>query len=641
VAVVDSRPRRFWGDSMSEIPSSIVPVYRFADFQLNATTGELQCGMETLQLQDQPLQVLLTLLEQPGQLVTRQQLVSRLWPPDTFVDYDRSLNKAMNKLREALGDSAEHPRFIETLPRKGYRLIVPVEQIVPHPTKAENPPNHPTIGAGHVSSRLWISFAVLACLAGLIILNRGEMRNWLDRAGRTATPQMNALAVLPLENLSGDPAEDYFADGTTDALITNLAKMSAARITSRTSVMRYKGTKKSLREIGRELGVDAIVEGTIQHSGNRVGINAQLIQVATDMHLWADSYDEDASHILDLQARVAAEIARKVNTVVRPLEQAHSVNPQAYGLYLKGRFYFFQYTGRGWQQAIDAFKRAIEIDPAFPEAYAGLADSYLAAGAYSVITPQEARTQGKAAALKALEIDNRQAAAHYVLASFYAWYDLDWPRAEAEFLRAIALNPNDALGRHWYGGYLSLSGRHEEALNEHERARQLDPYSLIINANLARAFYWARRYDDAIAQARRTMQIDPRFGVAALWLEASLRHKGLLKEAVALRQSFSPEDASAIERTFETRGFASLLRENGEQFKEEGALVTAARCFAQAERKEEALSLLESCRERGCFSLASLNVEPDFDPLRQDPRFRKLLQGVGARQETATTAVAP
>ena len=618
---------------MSDPPSSTLPVYRFGDYELDATTGELKSSSEMQPLQDQPLQVLLTLLEHPGELVTRKQLVAKLWPPQTFVDYDRSLNKAVNKLREALGDSAERPRFIETLPRKGYRFIVPVERHMAPAEKPESALVRPTVTSGRTSSWLWISFGVAACLAGVFIANLGGTRNWLARTRGLAIPQMTALAVLPLENLSGNRDEDYFADGTTDALITNLAKISAARITSRTSVMRYKGTKKSVGEIGRELGVDAIVEGTVQHSGTRVRVTAQLIQVATDMHLWADSYEEDATHILDLQAKVVNEIAPKINAVVRPLEHAHPVNPQAYGLYLKGRFYFYQYTGRGWQQAIENFRQAIEIDPSFPEAYSGLADSYLAAGAYGVINPKEAMTQGKAAALKALEIDEHQAGAHYVLASFYAWYSLDWPKAEAEFQRAIALNPNDALGRHWYGGYLSLMGRHEEALNEHERARQLDPYSLIINANLARAMYWARRYDDAIAQAKRTMQIDPRFGVAALWLEASLRHKGMFKEAVALRQSFSPEDAQAIERTFQTRGFDPLLLEEGERFKQSGALVTAARCFAQAERKEEALVLLESCRERGCFSLASLKVEPDFDPLREDARFRKLLQDAGLTHE--------
>jgi len=614
---------------MSAAPSPKTPVYRFADFELDSVTGELKSSSAKSQLQDQPLRVLVALLERPGELVTREQLVARLWPPQTFVDYDRSLNKAVNKLREALDDSADQPRFIETLPRKGYRLMVSVEQVAESTrepaTTSPAPPPRPV----RVSSWWWISFGVAACLAGVIAANLGGARNWLAGARGPAIPQMATLAVLPLENLSQDPEEGYFADGTTDALITNIAKISAARITSRTSVMRYKRTKKSVGEIGRELGVDAIVEGTVQHSGNRVRVTAQLIQVATDMHLWADSYEDDATHILDLQAKVATDIARKINIVVRPLDQPHVVDPQAYGHYLKGRYYFFQYTGRGWQQAIENFRQAIAIDPNFPEAYSGLADSYMAAGGYSVITPQEARAQGKAAALKALELDDRLAGAHYVLGSFYAWYDLDWAKADAEFQRAIALNPNDALGRHWYGGYLSLLGRHEEALDEHERARQLDPYSLIINANLARALYWARRYDDAIAQAKHTLQIDPRFGVAALWLEASLRHKGMFKEAVALRKMFDPANAQAIERTFQTRGFSPLLIKGGEEFEQGGVLVTAARCYAQAGQKEKALALLENCRQRGCFSLATLRVEPDFDVLRDEPRFQKLVQEAG------------
>ena len=607
---------------MPEPPSSSTPVFRFADYELHAATGELKSTSGKVVLQDQPLQVLLALLDHPGELVTREQLIARLWPPDTFVDYDRSLNKAVNKLRESLGDSAEQPRFIETLPRKGYRFIASVEPIpaVTDNSAAAVPPPR----AARVSSLWWVSFGVVACLAGVIAANLGGARNWLARA-RPANPQIATLAVLPLENLSRDPEEDFFADGTTDALITNLAKISAARITSRTSVMRYKGTKKSVAEIGRELGVDAIVEGTIQHSGNRVHVNAQLIQVATDMHLWADSYEDDASQVLALQAKLATDIARKINAVVRPLDQAHVVNPQAYGYYLKGRYNFFQYTSRGWQQAIENFRQAVALDPNFAEAYVGLADSYLAAGGYSAITPQEAITQGKSAALKALEIDDRQASAHYVLASFYVWYDLDWTKAEAEFTKAIALNPNDALGRHWHGAYLSLQGRHEEALDEHERARQLDPYSLIINANLARALYWARRYDDAIAQAKRTLQIDPRFGVAALWLEASYRHKGMFKEAVALRQMFNPAAAQEVESTFRTKGFAPLLIKSGEDFEQNGVLVTAARCYAQAGDKEKALALLEACRERGCFSLATLKVEPDFDVLRDEPRFQKLL----------------
>lgn len=254
----------------------------------------------------------------------------------------------------------------------------------------------------------------------------------------------------------------------------------------------------------------------------------------------------------------------------------------------------------------------------------------MVAGAYGVIPSQEALTLGKAAAERALQLDDKLASAHYALATAYTWYDWDWAKAEAEFHRALELDPNDALGRNWYGGYLSLRGRHDQAIDEHERARQLDPFSLIINANLERAFYWARRYDEAIVQARKTLRLDPRFGVALFWLEGSLRHKNLIKEAVALRLAVAtPERAQAIERTYKTSGFAGLMRQGAEAFKKDGALVEAARCYAQIGDSNQALTLLEDCYQRRCSSMATIKAEPDFDVLQPEARFQSLLQRLG------------
>jgi TolB-like protein/DNA-binding winged helix-turn-helix (wHTH) protein/Tfp pilus assembly protein PilF len=595
-------------------------VYRFEVFKLDTRTGELTNNGETAQLRQQPLQLLLALLEQPGELVTREELVKQLWPDGTFVDFDRGLNKAVNHLREVLGDSADQPRFIETLPRKGYRFIARVAQDSPQAARESG-----KLLPGFKTRRLlWAAAILIACLALALGMNFGGVRGW--RAARwRPTPQISALAVIPLENLSQNAGQEYFADGFTDALITDLAKLSSARITSRTSVMRYKGTKKSVKEIGRELNVDAVVEGTVMRSGNRVRITAQLIQVSTDMHLWAENYERDLSEILALQGEIATDIARRISIVVRPLDQARIVNPAAYGLYLKGRYYFYQYTSQGWQQAIEHFNRAIESDPNFAPAYSGLADAYLVAGAYGAIPNQEALTRGKAAAGEALQLDDKLASAHYAMATAYTWYDWDWARAEKEFQRAIELNPNDALGRNWHGGYLSLRGRHEEAVIEHERARELDPFSLIINANLARSLYWARRYDEAIAQAKRTLQLDPRFGVALFWLEGSLRHKGLLKEAVALRlAAANPERAETIRHTYKTSGFPGLLREGGDRFKKDGALVEAARCYAQISDIEAALTMLEECYKRRCSSMVTLKAEPDFDVLQAEARYQNL-----------------
>ena len=601
-----------------------VRVFRFGAFAVDARTGELISAGRRTPLRDQPLQLLLALLERPGELVTREELTRRLWPADTFVDFDRGLNKAMNHLRDALNDSADHPQFIETLPRKGYRFIAPVR-----PEAEELEPAVEGAPPARSKSRLWLAIAAafLAAIGVAIAVDAGGVRRWIG--GRPAVPRIASLAVIPLANLSGDPEQAYFADGMTDALITDLAKMGSLRITSRTSVMRYKETKLTIKDIGRELDVDAVVEGTVTRAGSRVRITAQLIQVSTDMHLWAETYERDVSEVLELQRAVATDIARRIDAVVRPLDRPRIVQPEAYGLYLKGRYAFYQYTSRGWQSAIEHFTRAIEHDPTFASAYSGLADTYVVAGAYDAIPADEALTRGKAAAAKALELDDGLASAHYVLATVHTWFDWDWQGAEREFRRALELDPNDALGRNWHGGYLSLRRRHQEAIAEHERARDLDPRSLIVNANLARALYWARRYDEAITQARRTLELDPRFGIALFWLEGSLRHQGLLKEAVALRQQVStPERAQLIARTFERDGFQALLRECGAAYRDSGSLVTAARCYAQSGDTGQALALLEACALRRCSSLVNAMVEPDFDVLRSELRFQQLLRKV-------------
>ena len=460
---------------------------------------------------------------------------------------------SVNQLREALGDSVENPRFVETFPRKGYRFVAPVKQ------EAEKPEEP----------------------------RATKRRNWVT-ARRQPIPQISAIAVIPLENLSHDSEQEYFTDGITDTLITDLAKVTNLRVISRTSMIRYKSTKKTIKDIGRELNVDAVVEGTVTRSGNRVRITAQLIQVSTDMHLWAEAYERDLTEILAVQNEVATDIARRVSTVVRPLGQAKRVNAEAYGSYLQGRYYFYQYTSRGWQQAIDHFNQAIESDPNFAPAYSGLADAYIVAGAYRAIPGREALARGKAAAAHAVELDDKLASAHYALATAYAWFDWNWEMAEKEFQRGLELDPDDALGRNWYGGYLSLRGRHDEAIDQHERARELDPFSLIVNANLVRSLYWARRYDDAIEQAQKTLKLDPSFGVTLFWLEDSLRHQKRFQDAVALRLAFTtPKQAQNIKRTFKSAGFEGVLRDDGESFKNSGDLIPAARCFAQAGDKNQ------------------------------------------------------
>jgi TolB-like protein/DNA-binding winged helix-turn-helix (wHTH) protein/Tfp pilus assembly protein PilF len=613
--------------------------FRFDIFTLDAKTGELtREGTRRAILREQPLQLLLALLENPGELISREELAHRLWSAGTFVDFDRGLNKVVNHLRETLGDSVEEPRFIETFPRKGYRFIAPLLPDAPGLLGTEKPEQSSNeVVQRQPELRWWIMAAAAAVvLVGILVAtNIAGIRNWVAKRRQT-TPQISAVAVIPLENLSHDPEQEYFADGITDTLITDLAKISNLRVISRTSIVRYKGATKSIKDIGRELNVDAVVEGTVTHSGNRVRITAQLIQVSTDMLLWAETYERDVREILVVQNEVATDIARRVSTVVRPLGQAPRVNAEAYGSYLKARFFFYQYTSRGWQQAIDHFNQAIEYDPNFAPAYSGLADAYIVAGAYRAIPAREAFARGKAAAARAVELDDKLASAHYALATAYAWYDWNWEMAEKEFQRGLELDPDDALGRNWHGGYLSLRGRNDEAVDEHERARELDPFSLIINANLARSLYWARRYDEAIDQAQKTLKLDPTFGVTLFWLEGSLRHQNLYQDAVALRVAFSSaEEAQHIQRTFKSAGFDGVLREDGESFKNSGDLIPAARCFAQIGDKNQALALLEDCFRNRCSSMATIKAEPDFDGLRSEARFQNLLQKLGLLEKNA------
>src|SRR5262245_10295979 len=365
-------------------------VYQFGAFTVDARTGELSHDGRRTPLRDQSVQLLLALLERPGELITREELAGRLWAAGTFVDFDRGLNKAINHLREALGDSADQPNFIETLPRKGYRFIAPVT-VTGEGAEAAPPPDAPR--ASNLRRWLLPSVVAIAGIAIAIVAGFGAVR----KRAAIPSPRIAALAVLPLENLSQDPEQQYFADGLTDALITDLAKMGSTRITSRTSVMQYRATKKSVKEIGRELNVDAVVEGTVTHAGSRVRVTAQLIQVSTDMHLWADAYERDVSSIFDLQRSLATAIARRIDAFVQPLDRASIVNPEAYGLYLKGRYAFYKYTRAGWQEAIEHFNKAIETDPEFAAAYSGLADTYLVAGTYGAVPTEEALTRGKAA----------------------------------------------------------------------------------------------------------------------------------------------------------------------------------------------------------------------------------------------------
>jgi len=445
---------------------------RFGVFVLYVRCGELRKQGVRIRLQDQPLLILQALLERPGEIVTREELRARIWPADTFVDFDHGLYSAMKRLRDALGDSADNPRFIETLSRRGYRFIAPVTGahevtqasvspqvlVVPSATEArtETPPPR-------LARRMaLVGLGVLVGSAALVVaLKVGGLQSWIW--GNISARPPRSLAVLPLANLSSDPAQEYFADEVTEELITQFSKLGDLKVISRTSVMQYKGSRKQLPQIANELGVDAVVEGAVQLSGQRVRITAQLVDGKSDKHLWAEDYDRDLSDVLLLQSEVARDIAAKIDLQLTPQQekrlekQAHPVIPEAYQSYLLGRYYWNKRTADGLQKAGVYFEKAIQADPNYALAYSGLADYYAfltLLGGPEVMRPPDAMAKAKAAAVRSLQLDDSLAEAHASMGHVLHNYDWDWAGAEREFKRAIELNPNYSIVHHWYAHLL-------------------------------------------------------------------------------------------------------------------------------------------------------------------------------------------
>jgi len=611
---------------------------RFGVFEMDLRTGELRKHGMQVRLQKQPFQVLAMLLEHSGEVVTREELQKNLWPADTFVDFDHGLNKAINKIRDALGDSAESPRFLETVSRRGYRFLAEVKHVddssvaVPTPgpqvlagpqgsdlaKAASQPAAYKRFATSRTSRRLGTILALL-----LIILAASALyfRN------RPSSSLIRSLAVLPLESLSGDASQDYFADGMTDELITDLGQISALRVISRTSVMSYKRVRKPLPQIARELNVDGIVEGTVLRSGNQVRITAQLINT------------------LALQNQVARSIAEEIRINVNPTEQAELksdkvVNPQAYESYLKGRFFWNKRTADGLKVAAAYFNQAVEEDPSYPQAYSGLADTYALLGdwQYAVMTPKEALPKAKAAAIKALELDNSLGEAHNSLAFCLDGFDWDFASADKEFLRAIELNPNYATAHHWYAWHLSLLGRNDQAISEMKKAKDLDPLSLIINADLAELFLIAHSYDESIKQSRRTIEMDANFALAHNQLAQAYLQKQMFTEAVAELQkaiqisSGSPTFTANLARAYAAMGRRKEAVELLDDLKKQtnpgysGASEIAAVYVALGEN-DKAMTWLEKGYEER-FNPGVL-LRPGFDPIRSDPRFQNLLHRIG------------
>ena len=588
------------------MPDSTPPVriLRFDVFELDRRAGELRKGGVKLRLQGQPLEVLATLLQRAGDLVTREELRTQIWPANTFVDFDHSLHNAIARLREALGDSADKPRYIETLPRRGFRFIARVEVVQPQASMSSA-----TLGR--------------------------------DAEGHP----IQALAVLPLEDLSEEPGHEYFADGMTEALITSLAKIKALRVISRTSAMQYKDACKSLPQIGRELNVDAVLEGSVLRSGDRIRINAQLIHAVTDQHLWAESYERDFRDILSLQSEIAGQVARQVKIILTPEEAAKlggktPVDPEAHELYLKARYHWNKRTEESVKRALSYLQAAIDRDPAYAQAYAGLADAYNILGYYNALPPNEAYPKGTAAALKALELDPALAEPHATLGVVKRDYEWDWMGAEAEFQRALELNPGYVEAHHWRSTLLSMRGRHQDAIRGKKKALALDPLSLVISADLARMFYFARDYEQALRQYRAAIDMDPNFAGAHLGIANVYQQQGLFEVALAELKTgvqLSSHSTFALAKLGHGYAIAGQREEARAMLEKLNSVCTQkyvspydlSLIHVALQESDEALMWLQKAFEGRSLWLGYLDVEPQFDHLRSEPRFTKMLTLLG------------
>jgi TolB-like protein/DNA-binding winged helix-turn-helix (wHTH) protein/Flp pilus assembly protein TadD len=631
-------------------------VVRFGTYEVSLQSGEVRKAGLKIRVQQQPMKLLEILLERPGEVVTREELRGRVWPDESFGDFDQAVNIAIAKLRSALGDSAENPRYIETLPKRGYRFIAEVSVVDagdrtkrPESVAGDLPgtePGHRLQGSGLIvapKGRRWPTRRVIVALA--LVLSLLILAVWLFRARDRPPAAIRSLAVLPLDNFSGDVSQDYFADGMTDELITDLAQISALRVISRTSVMVYKGARKPLPQIARELNVDAVVEGSVQRFGDQVRITAQLIQAPADKHLWAESYEGNLRDALTVQKKVARAIAEQVRVEVTPQEQAvlkkaTVVNPEAYNSYLKGRYFWNKRTGDGLKVALAYFNQAIEEDPKYAAAYSGLADTYALLGdwQYAVMTPKEALPKAKAAAMKALQLDDGLSEAHNSLAFCLDGFDWDLNGGDREFRRAIELNPGYATAHHWYAWHLILIGRNSEAISEMRKAESLDPLSLIINSDLAELLLIAHFPDESVQQSRKTMEMDPGFALAHNQLGQAYLEKRMFGEAIA-----------ELEKATELSGGSPTC------------IANLARAYAASNRRAEATKLLNDLKRRSApgfwhasevaMIYAALGGEdqamtwlergyeerfnpgvllrPGFDPLRSNSRFQKLVRRIG------------
>jgi TolB-like protein/DNA-binding winged helix-turn-helix (wHTH) protein/Flp pilus assembly protein TadD len=612
------------------------PIIRFGAFSVDLRAAELRKNGIRLPLQGRPIQILVILLEQPGQVVTREELRRHLWPADTFVDFDHALHNGIARLREALGDSAEAPRYIETLPRRGYRYVGPAME------SASIRPVPVDVSTASTPAKTRTKKRPLL-IAGLILAAIGVLGvgGWQYRYLSPAVPAIHSLAVLPLDNLSGDPAQEYFSDGMTDELITDLAQISSLKVISRTSVMQYKKARGPLPRIARELGVDAIVEGSVTRTANRVRITAQLIDARNDRHLWAQGYERDIGDAVTLQNQVAIAIANEIRAQLTPaqrmqLARPRPVNPAAYEAYLKGRHYWS--SRKQLQPAIENFQQAVALAPNYALAYAGLSEAYASAGYWGLMPPRQANPLALEAARKAAQLDDSLAEVHAAFAAFACQNDL--AMAERELRRAVELNPSDSNSHRHYATLYMAKHEFQKANEETEVARQLDPLSAFASNTKGYMYYLERDYDAAIAQFRKALELDPNYPLAYLDLGLLYTQKKMFKEAEAaslkareLTQASSPMAISGLGYMYGSFGRTEKAREQLQALldlkrQQYVSPLNSARVYIGLGDKTHALAAIEDAAAEDTRLMCDATFDPVYDGIRQEPRFTAAIQKV-------------
>jgi TolB-like protein/DNA-binding winged helix-turn-helix (wHTH) protein/Tfp pilus assembly protein PilF len=625
-----------WPVADSNIPA--VHLFRFDALEFDVRALELRKAGVKIKLEGQPLRILALLIERPGELVTREDLRKQLWPGNTIVDFEHSINAAMKRLREALGDSAETPRFIETLPRRGYRFLQPMKSL-----DAQAIPPARVRRYGWQASLLSIGLLLI----GLLAVNAFGLRDRL--LGRPVAGEITSIAVLSLRNLSADPEQDYFAEGMTEALITDLGKIGTFDVISHQSVLAYRGTPKSLPEIARELKVSVVLEGTVLRSGDRIRVTANLVQAAPERHLWAETFEFDRRDILAVQREVALRVAHHVRIKLTPQQEARlgasrRVDPEAYEAYLLGRAHTFKAGQKEvWKSAKEYFEKAIEIDPRFAPAYASLAELYVRTGRGTVSRDSrgiywDGRQQARQLAEKALELDDTLAEAHTALARA-AEVEWNWPQAEREYRRAVELNPSYPLARIWYAAHLCAMERCEEASFHAKRAQHLDPVSPFVNTWVGAVHFYAGRIDEARASLQKAVELDPTSWEASQLLSRVYVIQEMYEPAIAeleRARKFHPRDPELLGVLAYTHARAGqrekAFRLTGEL---EGMVAEGQTpcpmvwAYVALEDNDEAFAWLERCCNERRIRMRWLKLDPLLAPLRTDQRFADLVRRVG------------